>query len=330
MARVGLVGVGLAGRAFHAPLIDATEGLALAAVVTSRRDEVASMYPSAEVLDTVDELWSRCDLVVVAAPNRVHVDIARECLRHGRPTVVDKPLATNAADAEALVRDAEHKGVPLTVFHNRRWDGDFLTVRRLVEEGALGEVTRFESRFERFRPRVDATRWRERGDLAEGGGVLLDLGPHLVDQALQLFGPVAEVHGEVDRRRPGAQVDDDAFVALLHESGVRSRLWMSAAAPLHGERFAVSGLRAGFSVDGLDEQESQLRGGMTPDDPAFGRSDRQGRLVGADGGDVVPIARGDYGAFYAGVVGWLEGREGPPVDPRDAVAGLRVLDAARH
>jgi predicted dehydrogenase len=329
LARVGLVGFGLAGRAFHAPLIEATGGLELAAVVTSRREEVAAAYPDAEAVASVDDLWDRCDLVVVAAPNRFHVDIARECVRHGVPAVVDKPLATNAADAEGLVSDAEGRGVPLTVFHNRRWDDDFLTVQRLLREGALGEPIRFESRFERFRPEVNRDVWRERGNEAEGGGMLLDLGPHLVDQALQLFGPVVDLHGEIDRRRPGAQVDDDAFVALTHASGVRSRLWMSAVAPLHGERFAVSGLRAGFAIDGLDVQEAQLRGGMTPADPEFGRSDRQGRLVDAEGERSVAIEPGDYAAFYEGVVAWLDGGP-PPVDPHDAVAGLRVLDAARH
>src|SRR5204862_4709642 len=134
-----------------------------------------------------------CDLVVVAAPNRVHVSIARDAVRRGVPVVVDKPLATNAAAGEELVRDADRHGTALTVFHNRRFDGDFLTVQRLLKEGALGEVTRFDSRFERFRPRVDAAVWRERGD-AEGGGVLLDLGPHLVDQSLVLFGPVDSVY----------------------------------------------------------------------------------------------------------------------------------------
>jgi predicted dehydrogenase len=330
MKRVGLVGFGLAGRVFHAPLIEATDGLALTAVVTSRREEVAAAYPNAEAVASVDDLWGRCDLVVVAAPNRFHVDIARACVQNGVAVVVDKPLATNTAAAEKLVEEAERQGVPLTVFHNRRWDGDFLTVRKLLHEGALGDVIRFESRFERFRPNVDAGRWRERGDPAEGGGVLLDLGPHLVDQALVLFGAIAHVYAEVDRRRPGAEVDDAAVVALEHASGVRSHLRMSAVEPLHGTRFAVSGLRAGFAVDGLDVQEDQLRDGMTPRDPGFGRGDRPGRLVDADGERPVSIEPGNSPAFYEGVVAWLDGQGPAPVDPNDAVAGLRVLDAARR
>jgi predicted dehydrogenase len=327
--RAGLVGFGLAGRAFHAPLIAATDGLRLAAVVTSRREEVEAAHPDADVLASVDELWDRCDLVVVASPNRTHVPLAREAARRGLPAVVDKPLAANAAEAEQLVNEAERAGTGLTVFHNRRWDGDFLTVRRLLEQGALGDVVRFDSRFERFRPEVNAGAWRERAGAEEGGGVLLDLGPHLVDQALVLFGPIARVYAEVDRRRPGAQVDDDVFIALEHASGVRSHLSMSAVAPLHGPRFAVSGLRAGFAVDGLDVQEAQLRSGMTPGDPGYGHAEGSGRLVGAEGEQVVELERGDYPAFYAGVVSWLRDGGPPPVEPGDAVAGLRVLDAAR-
>jgi len=326
---VGLVGFGLAGRVFHAPLIEATAGLRLAAVVTSRRDEVAAEHPGARVHAHVDELWDGCDLIVVATPNRTHVDIAQEAIRHGAAVVVDKPLATTAAAGRELVDEAKRRSAKLTVFHNRRWDDDFLTVRRLLREDALGDVTRFDSRFERFRPTLNAKVWRESGDAAEGGGVVLDLGPHLVDQAIVLFGGVEHVYAEIDARRPGAAVDDDAFVALEHVGGVRSHLWMSAVAPLHGPRFGVSGLRGGFAVEELDVQEGQLRDGMTPLDPAFGRSERQGRLVTVEGERAVPLERGDYTAFYGGVVAWLRDDAPPPVDPADAVAGLEVLDAAR-
>ena len=327
--RVGLVGFGLAGRVFHAPLVAATDGLRLAAVVTSRREEVAAAHPGAEVLGDVDGIWALSDVVVVAAPNRVHASIAREAVSRGVPVVVDKPLAVDAADAAALAREAESRGTPLTVFHNRRWDADFLTLRRLAGEGALGTVTRFESRFERFRPEVNAVRWRERSERAEGGGVLLDLGPHLVDQALVLFGPVERVYAEVGCSRPGAAVDDDAFLALEHENGVHSHLWASLAAPLNGPRFRVSGLRAGFAVDGLDAQETQLGAGMSPAAEDFGRDERSGMLVDEEGATAVPLDRGDYRAFYATLGRWIRGGGEPPVPAADAVAGLRILDAAR-
>jgi predicted dehydrogenase len=326
---VGLVGFGIAGRVFHAPLIEATPGLRLAGVVTSRRDEVASRYPGAAVNASTDELWDGSDLVVVASPNRTHVELGREAVRRGVPAVIDKPLATTAAAARELVDEAGRVGAKLTVFHNRRWDDDFLTVKRVLREGVLGRVIRMESRFERFRPAVNAGVWRESGDAAAGGGVVLDLGPHLVDQAIALFGSPERVYAEIDTRRSGAAVDDDAFIALEHAGGERSHLSMSAIAPLHGPRIGVSGLEGGYAVDGLDVQEAQLREGMTPDDPAFGRSDRRSRLVTEDGEQPVALERGSYTAFYEGVVGWLRDGAPPPVDPADAVVGLEVLDAAR-
>jgi predicted dehydrogenase len=217
----------------------------------------------------------------------------------------------------------------VTVFHNRRWDGDFLTVRRLVADGALGDVVRLESRFERFRPQV-ASGWRESADDADGGGQLLDLGPHLVDQALELFGLPRRVYAEVERRRPGAATDDDAFIALEHAGGVRAHLWMGIAAPLAGPRFRVSGTRAGFACDGLDPQEPQLAAGLRPGDAGYGARG-PGRLVGPDGAArAVPIARGRYEEFYARLRAWLVEGAPPPVDPRDALAGLRVLEAARR
>jgi predicted dehydrogenase len=204
-------------------------------------------------------------------------------------------------------------------------------VRRLIENGDLGTVQRFESRFERWRPEVGPG-WRERGEPAEGGGVLLDLGSHLVDQALQLFGPARDVYGELDVRRPGAKVEDDAFVALTHESGVRSHLWMSAVAAQLGPRFRVLGDRAAYVKYGLDVQEEALRGGRTPDEPEWGvePGDRWG-LLGTDAGvERVPTQPGAYQRFYEGVAAALREGAPPPVDAADAVAALEVIDAARR
>ena len=204
-------------------------------------------------------------------------------------------------------------GGRLTVFQNRRFDGDFLTLQAQLAE--LGAITRFESRFERFRPEVGPG-WRELGDAAEGGGLLLDLGAHLVDQARVLFGDPLSVYAELHKRRPGAEVEDDVFLALEHERGVRSHLWMSAVAPLHGPRFRVSGLERGFASDGLDPQEPQLAEGVRPGDPGYGEA--EGLLPGG------------YDRFYEGVVAWLRDDAPPPVDPRDSLACMRVLDAARR
>ena len=310
--RAGIAGYGLAGAVFHAPLIEAVDGLSVAAVMTRSPERAAQVPEGVRVVQDLDALMSDVDFVVVATANSAHVPIALAAIERGLPVVVDKPLAVTSADARQLV-DA---GGRLTVFQNRRWDGDFLTVKRLIGEGALGRVTRFESRFERFRPEVSADVWRESADAAEGGGLLLDLGTHLVDQAVQLFGPPVSVHSEIDKRRPGAQVEDDVFLALEHAGGERSHLWMSVVAPLHGPRFRVSGLKDGFGSDGLDPQEGQLRDGMRPGDPGWGE---------AEGLD-----RGRYEDFYVGVREWIENDAPPPVDPADAVAVLEILESARR
>lgn len=334
--RVGLLGYGLAGRVFHAPLIRACPELVLAAVVTrspERRAALAAACPEAAALDTPDELLARAsdlDLVVVATPNRSHVPLARAALRAGLPVVVDKPFAPTAAEARALIALAHAQSLPLTVFQNRRWDGDFLTVRRLLAEGALGAVHRFESRFERWAP-APRPGWRESGDPAEAGGQLYDLGAHLVDQALQLFGPVRAVYAELDRRRPGVAVDDDTFVALTHASGTRSHLWMSKAAAQRGPRFRVLGSRAAFTKHGLDGQEPAMAAGGVPGAPGWGEEppERWG-LLGEDG-STQPVATepGAYPQFYAAVAAALRAGAPLPVDPEDAAAALDVIEAAR-
>ncbi len=289
------------------------------------------------MLSNVDELWAAAGglglgLAVVAAPNRAHVPVARAALAAGLAVVVDKPLTTTAADGRALVADAERRGLLLTVFHNRRWDGDFLTVRGLVDSGALGDVWRFESRFERWRPERPADAWRERADPAEGGGVLLDLGSHLVDQALVLLGPPRSVYAEVACRRPGAEVDDDVFVAIEHGGGAWSHLWASSVAPRPAPRFRVLGSLAGYEVGGMDPQEEALKRGEGPGRPGWGASppERWGTLGAGDQVVAAPTEAGDYGRFYEGVVASLRTGAPPPVDPRDAVRTLEVIDAARR
>ncbi|HEX4718962.1 MAG TPA: Gfo/Idh/MocA family oxidoreductase [Thermoleophilaceae bacterium] len=326
--KVGVSGYGIAGAVFHAPLIEAVDGLELAAVMTrsdERAAQVREAHPGARVVASVGDLLDGIELLVVASPNSTHVELALAGLERGLHVVVDKPMAVTAADARRMAKAADGR---LTVFHNRRWDGDFMTVQRLVRDGELGHVTRFESRFERFRPQIKEG-WREEADAAVGGGALLDLGPHLVDQALHLFGPVDSVYGEVLTRRPEAKVDDDAFIALRHAGGQISHLWMSAIAPLHGPRFRVSGLAAGFACDGLDPQEPQLRDGMRPSDRAFGEAP-PGRIVGEDDERPVELERGNYVAYYERVRDWVRGDGAPPVDPWDGVRVLEILEAARR
>lgn len=336
--RAGLVGYGLAGAVFHAPLIAATPGLELSAVVTAdarRRAQAELEHPGARVLSHADALWElapELDLVVVAAPNVAHVPLALAAVEVALPVVVDKPLAPSAAAARDLIGAARDAGVMLTVFQNRRWDGDFLTVRRLLAEGALGEVVRFESRYERWRPEVRAEAWREREAPEEAGGLLFDLGSHLVDQALLLFGRPLRVYAEIGRKRQGAAVDDDVFVALDHPGGVRSHLSATMLAALPQARIRVLGSGGTYEKDGLDVQEEALRRGARPGAPDWGREPPEawGRLATAGRTEAVETEPGAYERFYTGVVESLTTGAPPPVDPADALAGLEVLEAARE
>ncbi|MET9861223.1 Gfo/Idh/MocA family oxidoreductase [Streptomyces smyrnaeus] len=341
--RVGLLGFGLAGSVFHAPLIATAPGLALDTVVTSdperRKQARAAGGPDGEVrtVASADELFAdadRFDLVVIATPNRTHVPLAHRALDAGLPVVVDKPLAPTAEQARELAAKAESRGLLLAPFQNRRWDNDFLTLRSLLGQDALGEVFRFESRFERWRPRLKGG-WRESGDPEEVGGLLYDLGSHLVDQALTLFGPAASVYAESDVRRAGAEADDDTFIAITHETGVRSHLWMSATAAQLGPRFRVLGSRAAYVKYGLDPQENALRAGARPaEGTPWGvePQDAWGTLGAQDAPDElreVPTLDGDYPAFYDAIAAALHDGTPPPVTAHEAAATLQVLEAAR-
>jgi predicted dehydrogenase len=334
--RAGVIGYGLAGEVFHAPLIAATPGLELAAIVTSnagRRAEASRRYPRAQVVPDTAQLFglSPLDVVVVASPNRTHVPLAIEALDAGFHVVVDKPLAAGAADAARVIATARARGRLLTVFQNRRWDGDFLTLRRLVQDGRLGRVFRFESHFDRWRPEVKPG-WRMSDAPEEAGGLLFDLGSHLIDQALVLFGPATRVYAELDRRRPGVSVDDDSFVALTHASGVRSHLWMGALVAQLAPRFRVLGDRAGYTKFGLDVQEERLRVGADPSVAGWSDEapDRWGRLGTDEKSEPVRTEPGAYAEFYRLLVESLRTGGPLPVNPEDAVATLTVVEAAQR
>ncbi len=309
---MAVLGYGKGGEVFHAPVIEATPGLRLAAVVTGNPDRqtaVRRRYPDTAVLGSVEELWKRAgevEIAVITTPNDTHVPLARAALRAGLAVVVDKPFALTSADARDLAEEADRLGQILTVYQNRRWDSDFLTLWKLIDEGTLGRVHRFESRFERWRPSAKDT-WRERGRADEGAGILYDLGPHLIDQAVNLFGPVTAVY------------------AARH-------LWMSALAAQHGPRFRVLGDRAAFTIDGLDGQEARLGRGERPDAPDWGVEPESawGRL-GTDGdARRVPSERGDYPAFYAALRDAVGEAEPVPVELHEVVHGLEVIEAARR
>ncbi len=334
--RAAIVGYGLAGSVFHAPLIDSTPGLSVASIVTGdpgRQAEAGSAYPGARIVPDADELFERAsehDFAVVATPNRFHAPLARRALDAGLPVVVDKPLAPSAAEARELLEHAERAGLMLVPFLNRRWDSDQLTVRRLIGEGVLGEILRHESRFERWRPELAGDAWREETPPDQGGGVLLDIGPHLVDQALVLFGPVDRVYAEIEARRGGA-ADDDVFVALRHASGTISQLWASLLAAAPGPRRRLLGGKAAYVVEPLDGQEEALRSGARPGDGPWGVEPEEhwGRLSDGERSEAVETEPGAWPAFYAELARALREGGPAPVEPGDAVAGLEILDAAR-
>ncbi|MQA05885.1 MAG: oxidoreductase [Streptosporangiales bacterium] len=334
--RVAVVGYGLAGRVFHAPLIQAHEGLRLVSVVTSnqeRQRQVRQACPGVLVFDRVDQLWQRAadhDLVVIATPTESHLPLAKRAIEAGLAVVVDKPFAVDAASAAELVAAAEAKSVPLTVFQNRRLDSDQLTLRRLLAEGALGQVLRYESRFERWQPQVRSDRWRDVTPADRGGGVLLDLGSHLVDQALHLFGPAEVVHADVRSVRGGVS-DDFAFVVLAHGNQEQSHLSVGAMFGAPGPRLRVVGTAATFVVYDVDNQEEQLRAGLRPSHAAYGIEDSDGWGWLATGGSWLPVAPepGAWPQFYADVHRALTEGTPLPVDPRDAVETQRLLDEAR-
>ena len=335
--RVGLLGYGLGGACFHAPLIAATPGLRLTTVVTrdvGRRAQALREHPGVRVVDDADELWRRAaehDLIVVATPNRTHASLALAALDAGLPVVVDKPFARTVAEGRRIIEAGRALGLLVSAYHNRRWDSELLTVQRLLGEGALGRVLRFESRLERWRPQLKGG-WRESADTEEAGGLLFDLGSHLIDQALYLFGAVTHVYAELDHRRSGLEVDDDVFLALTHVNGVRSHLWVSYLAAHHGPRMRVLGERAAFVKHAADSQESALRAGERPDKPGWGEEPRESWGVVSDGVEerAVPSEKGAYQNYYVQIVRALRELAPPPVDPEDAVTGLRIIEAAQR
>jgi predicted dehydrogenase len=328
--RIGLVGYGKGGRFFHAPLIRRAEGCVLAGVVVrspERRAAVAADLPAVPVHGDLGGLAAAgIDAVVVSTPLDTHLPLVREAVERGLPVVCDKPFARDASAARATVLAAERAGVPLSVYQNRRWDADFRTVRSVLAEGGVGDVLAFESRMEQP-PQPE-------GLPLTGGGALLDLGSHAVDQALSLLGPVCSVYAEVHELPGNDRFDDRFFLALRHESGASSHLTGNWA--LQGDlgfRFRVDGTAATLVVPDDDGQTSRLLAGSTPadDGDAWGvvPEDRWGRLYRDGVGVPVPSLPGRWDEFYARLARALRGEAPLPVDPWDSVAALEVLDAAR-
>jgi len=317
MIRVGLVGYGLAGSVFHAPLIRACERIELCAVLTTRDAPARAR--------SLDELIDCSDLVVVASPNRTHFPIAKSALEAGRHVVVDKPFTVTLEEADELIALAEERQCVLSVFHNRRWDSDYLTVRDILPR--LGEITLFEAHWDRFRPQIKPG-WREQPE--PGGGVFSDLGPHLIDQALQLFGMPEAVSADIAVQRPAAAVDD-YFDVTLHYDTKRVCLRCSSLIAAPRPRFAVHGTRGSYVKNGLDPQEAQLKAGLNPRDASFGIDPIDGLFVAAEGrAEPIPTRQGNYLAFYDAIAAAILDGAPPPVSAQEARDGLALICLARR
>jgi scyllo-inositol 2-dehydrogenase (NADP+) len=330
MIRTGVIGFGLGGTAFHAPLIDAVPELELAAIATSKADAVRAAYPHAAVT-TPEALIADPDiaLVAISTPNDTHFPLAKAALEAGKHVVIDKPFATSVAEAEELAALAKARGLVLCPFHNRRWDSDFLAVRALIESGRLGEILLYEAHWDRFRPEL-VQPWKE--SIAAGSGQLPDLGPHLIDQVLVLFGAPEALSADLEVQRAGGEVDD-YFALTLHYGMRRVILASSRLVAAPRPRFGIHGRQGSFVKYGLDPQEAALRAGGRVGDPGHGVEDpaQYGVLTLPDGTqETIPSERGDYRRFYAGVAAAIAEGAPPPVDPADAVIGLRIIELARQ
>jgi predicted dehydrogenase len=325
--RVGLIGFGYAGRHFHAPLISATPGLALGVIGSRQGAGVATACPGVEIVaDPVAAArHPDADLVVIATPNDTHAALAKTALRAGKHVVVDKPFTLTLAEARALAELAAAEGRILSVFQNRRWDSDFLGIRREVAAGRLGEIVELRSEMSRFRPAV-RDRWRERP--GAGSGIWYDLGPHLIDQALVLFGPPESVGADLQIQRPGGTAVD-WFHAVLGYGRARVMLASSMLAADAPTRFTVRGTRASLTKRSGDAQESQLVAGMIPGAPGWGSDPDPMILHGGGQGSPteIPAPAGRYPEYYAAIRDAVGDRKEPPVSPAQATTVMAVIEA---
>jgi predicted dehydrogenase len=335
MIRAGLVGFGMGSRVFHAPLLSSVEGLELAAVMERTSNKAAERYPGIKVYRSLEEMLADAslDVFVVATPNGTHYELAKQILTAGRNVVVDKPMTVSSAEAAELIALAKQHNVLLAPFQNRRWDSDFLTIQKLLHEGLLGRLVSFESRFDRWRPAPLTERfWKEKAEA--GGGTLLDLGPHLADQALVLFGKPQAVSADIRSEKDGPV--NDSIEIRLRYPGLIAALGANSLSLPAGPRFHLRGTKGGYVKSGVDPQESALTKITRIEDAKWGEepSAKWGILhVDIDGGSVsrpIPAIPGDYRVYYAGIRDALLGKSMPPVTGIDGWRIARLLEYAQQ
>ena len=336
MINVGLIGFGLAGRAFHAQVISRVPGMRLAAILQRTGDEAAEAYPDAKIVRSLDELlaFQNIRLIVIASPNETHAPFARAALASGHDVVVDKPFTTSYAEAVDLVNFAEKSGRFLTVYQNRRYDGDFQAIRELVAAGTLGRIVRFETNYDRFRPNLKPNAWREKA--SPGAGVLFDIGPHVIDHAMVLFGKPQAVTADVRIERHGGLADDAFDIMFHYPDSMRAVLSSNILAASQRPRFLLFGTEGAFVKQTVDPQENRLRFGNVPETGSWGAEPEEnwGLLTLSAGTNStqrrIPSDTGDYRDFYANVRDVLEGRAKPFVSLPHALDVMRMLELCRE
>lgn len=333
--RVGVVGFGLAGRIFHTAVISAVPGLHLAAIVKPTGEQAKEAYPQIPCYRSLDEMLDdkSIHLVVVATPSNNHYQIAEECLSNGRHVVIDKPFTLTSAEAAGLIRLARERKLLLSAYQNRRWDGDFLTVKKILATGTLGRLVSYESHFDRFRPEPRLDVWRESG--GPGSGTLFDLGTHLIDQAANLFGTPTSITASVRIDRDQAASDDafDITFAYQGEQNLNVKLSASSIARIPGARFTLHGMRGSYVKFGLDPQEQQLKDGIAFTAPGFGvdpQSDWGTLQVMEDEKRRIPTENGDYRGYYANVRDAILGKTPLAVTAEEAWRTTRLVELARQ
>jgi scyllo-inositol 2-dehydrogenase (NADP+) len=325
--KAGLAGFGLAGRVFHAPLLPAA-GIELAAVASSRKDEIGAAYPGATVYATPEEMFGDdgLDLVIIATPTPTHADLAKKALAAGKHVIVDKPFAPTAAEAREMFAAAEAAGKVLTCFQNRRWDGEFLTLKALMAEDKLGQVHQYQSNFSFYKPDANPDKWQDQA--LPGVGVHYDLGAHVIDQAVALFGRPDWIEGEASAQRPGGVVPD-YFLCRLGYGDMRCLLTGSYFEPDFRSKYLVHGAKGSYRKWHMDVQEGQLRQGLKPGDKGFGEEtqDRWGSVTVGGETRKQPTATGCHHEIYVDFARAIETGSAPAIKPEEVVTTLEIIEA---
>lgn len=330
--KVGIAGYGLAGRSFHAPILAGTNFEVTAVLTTNdvRKRHAKEDFPTVKIVSTIEELCAQdLDLIVIASGNQVHLSQALTAINAGIPTVVDKPMGINVAQTREILDAADSAGVAVTTYFNRKWDSDILTLKRVIRDGQIGRVIRMDSRFERFRPQLNPQSWRENNSPEDGGGLLLDLMPHLISTAIECFGPANLKSSSIRSVRGGA--DDDCVLVLAHENGVESILSASAVVGAPGPRLRVIGSEGAFVVNELDPQEALLRAGKAPKDGKWEEgTSSQAFIHRGDSVEEFKTDPGNYASFYSLVHEAIVNKTAMPISPEEILAVAQIIDKARE